>query len=87
VRLKEKEPDAIAFFLGLDVNEFIATYTVLTKERTGLSLIEGRDGACIFLTNAGCKINPVKPIQCREFPHKWKFSGFETICGWAKKKP
>ena len=85
VRLKKDEPDAIALFLGLDVQQFIARYTVLTKDRTGLSLIEKEDGSCIFLNRKGCKINPVKPLQCREFPQGWKFSGFETICGWAKK--
>ena len=84
VRLKENEPDVISSFLGLDVHKFIAQYTVLTKDRTGLSLIEKKNGSCIFLTDTGCKINSVKPLQCREFPHGWKFSGFETICGWAK---
>ena len=85
VRLKQNEPDAIASFLGLSVHNFISRYTVLTKDRTGLSLVEKKDGSCIFLTDRGCEINSVKPLQCREFPHKWKFSGFETICGWAKK--
>lgn len=85
VRLKKDEPDAIASFLGLSVHDFIAQYTILTKDRTGLSLIEKEDGACIFLTDAGCKINLVKPLQCRQFPKEWRFTGFETICGWAKK--
>jgi Fe-S-cluster containining protein len=85
VRLKNDEPDTIASFLGLPVYQFIARYTILTKDRTGLSLVEKQDGACIFLTDAGCSINPVKPLQCRDFPQRWKFSGFETICGWAKK--
>ena len=84
VRIGKDEPDTISSFLGLCVHDFIARYTVLTKDRTGLSLMEKEDGACIFLTDMGCKINSVKPLQCREFPQKWKFSGFETICGWAK---
>ena len=84
VRLTKKEPDAIALFLCMDVHEFIDQFTILTKDRTTLSLIEKEDGSCIFLNVNGCKINPVKPLQCQNFPHQWKFSGFETICGWAK---
>jgi len=85
VRLENDEPDAISSFLGLSVHEFIARYTVLTKERTGLSLTEKQDNSCIFLTDMGCKINSVKPLQCRKFPQEWKFADFATICGWAKK--
>lgn len=84
VRLTKEEPDAIARFLGMDVLEFINQFTILTKDRTTLSLMENRDGSCMFLSKNGCNINPVKPLQCQNFPHKWKFSGFETICGWAK---
>ncbi|MCP3943109.1 MAG: YkgJ family cysteine cluster protein [Desulfobacteraceae bacterium] len=85
VRLRENEPDAIASFLKIDIHKFIADYTILTKDRTGLSLIEKEDKSCIFLTDIGCKINSIKPFQCREFPLGWKFSDFETICGWAIK--
>lgn len=84
VRLKKDEPDSIANFLGMDVNDFIDTLTRLTRDRQGLALIDQEDAACIFLTQKGCRINPVKPVQCRDFPHKWKFSNFKQICGWAK---
>lgn len=85
VRLTKEEPDSIADFLGMDVNDFIETHTRLTRDRQALSLIDQEDGACIFLTREGCRINPAKPAQCRDFPHKWKFSEFQQICGWAKK--
>ncbi|MDD9301549.1 MAG: YkgJ family cysteine cluster protein [Desulfobacter sp.] len=86
VRLGPEEPDAIAQYLGLDVHTFTNTYTRLTRDRQTLSLIEQTDGACIFLTDKGCKIQPVKPVQCENFPHKWKFSNFENICEWAKQQ-
>lgn len=86
VRLTKEEPDAIALFLGMDVHELIDQFTILTKDRTTLSLMEKKDGSCIFLMGNGCKINTVKPLQCQKFPHEWKFLGFETICGWAKNK-
>lgn len=85
VRLLTDEPDAIARFLRMDTHGFIEKFTRLTRDRQCLSLIEQSDGACIFLGEDGCRIQPVKPIQCKDFPHKWKFSDFENICGWAKK--
>jgi len=85
VRLQTEEPGAIAQLLGMDINEFIDKYTRLTRDRHCLSLIEQPDGACIFLTDEGCGIQSAKPAQCRTFPHQWKFSDFEHICGWAKK--
>ena len=84
VRLHPDEPDAIAAFLNMDVYEFIDAYTVLTRDRECLSLTEQEDGACIFLDDTGCRIQPVKPLQCKTFPQKWKFSDFKTVCGWAK---
>ena len=84
VRLHPGEPDAIAKILDMDVYDFIDRYTRLTRDRQTLSLIEQPDGACIFLTTEGCRIQSAKPLQCRTFPHKWKFSEFENICGWAK---
>jgi len=85
VRLGVKEPDIIADFLNMDVRDFIETFTCLTRDRNGLSIIDAPDGACIFLDNNGCRINPVKPAQCRDFPVKWRFSGFEQICEWARR--
>ncbi len=86
VRLKKNEPDSIAVFLNMDINAFIEKHTILTKDRQALSLIEKKDGSCIFLGSKGCTINPVKPLQCQDFPHKWKFKRFHDICEWAKSK-
>jgi len=85
VRLKKNEPDIIASFLNMDVYQFIETYTILTKDRQTLSLIEKENGECIFLTSKGCRINDVKPRQCLEFPLKWNFRDWKRICAWAKK--
>lgn len=86
VRLHSHESDLIAEFLGMDVREFIDTYTHLTRDREGLSLTDQENGACIFLGPEGCRIQPVKPIQCKSFPNKWKFSDFDRICGWARQQ-
>ena len=85
-RLGPEEPDAIAEFLQMGVRRFIDTFTRLTDDRTGLSLMEQGDGSCFFLTDQGCRIQPVKPAQCRDFPHRWRFSGFEKTCAWARSR-
>ena len=84
VRLLENEIDVIAEFLDMDVQDFIQTHTRLTRERTGLALTDKENGECFFLGPQGCRINPVKPKQCRDFPHGWKFTAFRSICAWAK---
>ena len=86
VRLRLGEAESIARFLGMNILSFTREYTVLTRDRQALSLIERKTGECIFLGDKGCRINEVKPGQCRDFPLKWQFSDFETICGWAKKR-
>ncbi|PIE46584.1 MAG: Fe-S oxidoreductase [Gammaproteobacteria bacterium] len=84
VRLTAEDTLAIAGFLNMDVWSFTDSFTRLIHDRTGLSLTEKPNGECIFLTEKGCAINPVKPSQCKDFPWKWRFSSFERICGWAK---
>lgn len=86
VRLKEKEPDRIAEYLGMDIYAFIETYTILTRDRQTLSLKDKSNGECIFLSDTGCRINAVKPDQCLDFPYRWKFKAFDTVCGWAKQQ-
>ena len=83
VRLSEAEIDAIAGFLAMTPERFIAEYTRLTADRSGLSLIEKDDGSCVFLEESrppACRIEAVKPRQCRDFPEKWNFPGWEKEC-------
>lgn len=82
VRLRENEIEKIANFLDLRVHEFTENYTMLTEDRQNLSLIEKEDGSCIFFNseNNDCNINPVKPVQCRNFPLVWNFEGWEKFC-------
>ncbi len=84
VCLTDADISAIAAFLGLAEEDFIAQYCRLQRSRKGLSLIdaEGSDD-CIMLTEEGCRIQPVKPKQCRDFPYKWNFPGWEQLCPGA----
>jgi Fe-S-cluster containining protein len=86
VRLAENETELIAGYQGMDVLQFVKECTRLTNDRTGLSLTESEDGACIFLAQDNtCIIEDVKPQQCRDFPAKWSYAGAEILCpGLAK---
>ena len=80
VKLPVSEITRISEFLGLDEDQFIETYTRLNQARTGLALKDQSDGACIFLEEGKCKVQAVKPQQCRDFPNLWNFPGFEKTC-------
>ncbi len=83
VKVTDAEIDAIAAFLGMEPDRFLDEYTDLMPDRRGLTLIEAENGSCIFLEETdppGCRIEPVKPAQCRDFPFRWNFPGWENEC-------
>ena len=80
MKVTEAEISAISHHLGLAEDDFIQSYTRLRSNRRGLSLIDQPDGACIFLDGQDCRIQAVKPQQCRDFPNAWNFPGWRDIC-------
>lgn len=80
VRLTDEDIRAISEFLNLSEWEFIQEYTRLRPQRDGLALKDGPGGACTFLEGNSCKIQPVKPFQCRGFPNSWNFPGWRKVC-------
>lgn len=82
VRLKGGEAEIIAGALGLGVEAFTHRFTRLNAERRGLALVEHPDGTCIFLENSpcACRIQQVKPAQCRTFPMDWRYADLEKVC-------
>jgi Fe-S-cluster containining protein len=87
VRIDPRETEAIAAHVKTDILAFTEKFTVLTSDRTSLSLSEKADGSCIFF-DAGtkrCDIYPVRPRQCVEFPSGWNFHGWKNICGGVNK--
>lgn len=80
VRLTDDELPALAAFLGLSVEGFIQTHTRLNQHRTGLSLHEHPDGTCVWLEGNDCRLQAVKPAQCRGFPNDWNFPGWRDVC-------
>lgn len=80
VRVTDAESARIADHLGLAVPDFIREFTRLTWQRDGLALTDQADGSCVFLDGNDCRIQPVKPQQCRDFPNLWNFPDFEKVC-------
>jgi Fe-S-cluster containining protein len=60
--------------------DFIQRYARLRADRRGLALQEKPGGECVFLEGRDCAVQSVKPQQCRDFPNKWNFPGFDKIC-------
>ena len=71
VLLSDEEIARLAAFKGMGEPEFIQQFTRLRADRRGLALKEQQDGACIFLENGSCAVQPVKPQQCKDFPSRW----------------
>ena len=59
---------------------FIHECCRLRANRRVVSIRDAQDGACMMLAEGGCRINPVKPRQCRDFPNKWNFPGWRDLC-------
>ena len=87
VQLRPEEVAPIAKFLALDLYTFTKHYTRLSPTRADLELTDHPDGSCIMLTPAApasperlCRIHPVKPKQCRDFPHTWRTDEAAKMC-------
>ncbi|HXG46377.1 MAG TPA: YkgJ family cysteine cluster protein [Methylomirabilota bacterium] len=80
VRLSEEEIGRLAVFLGLTEYDFIQRFTRLSANRQQLALQDKPNGECVFLDGIDCRVQPVKPQQCRDFPNLWNFPGFEKVC-------
>ncbi|MFP4056586.1 MAG: YkgJ family cysteine cluster protein [Candidatus Brocadiia bacterium] len=66
VWVDEAERVAIARHLKLSAEEFARRY--LREVFGAYSLVELANGDCVFWTPEGCRIYPVRPVQCRTFP-------------------
>ena len=80
VKVTADEIDAIAQFLNVAPASFIDAHTRLRDNRQGLTLLEKPNGECAFLEGNDCRLQPVKPQQCRDFPNKWRFPGWRQVC-------
>ena len=84
VYLKEGEEERIAKFLQIEVFDFVNRFCDLIDRRK-LVLKKHPDEACIFLTESGCRVHPVKPGQCLDFPVKWRTPASLDYCQGLQK--
>jgi len=81
VKLTQGDITRIARFLALSEHDFIQNYTQLRPNREGLALTNKPNEECIFLEGVNtCRIQAVKPEQCRGFPNDWNFPGWRAVC-------
>lgn len=80
VKISQEEADRMAEHLEIDREEFMAKYTRLVYHPIGLCLRERPDYTCVFLVSNECVVHDAKPQQCRDFPNRWNFPGFEKVC-------
>ncbi len=81
VRVTDADVDALAAWLKMTPEAFVAEYTVLTPGRTGLALAGDPDGPCLFLTDDNlCRVHGARPAQCRDYPARWRSDAIEDVC-------
>jgi Fe-S-cluster containining protein len=79
IRISEPEIRLLADFLGIPVPDLTRLH--LRPLSSGFSIAEEADGACRFY-DQGCRIYPVRPLQCRTYPF-W-FSRMRSMRQWEK---
>jgi Fe-S-cluster containining protein len=62
---------SMARLLGIRTTEFLALYS----NNGGTTLRSEADGRCVFLTPAGCRVHPRRPLVCRLYPLGRKIDG------------
>jgi Fe-S-cluster containining protein len=78
--VSDAEIAAMAGQLGLPVETFIERHTRLRADRRGLLLTEKPNGECVFLDGKDCRVQTVKPQQCRDFPNGWQNPQVDRQC-------
>jgi Fe-S-cluster containining protein len=79
IRISGQEIRNLADFLMMPVS--VLTRLHLHPMTSGFSIAENADGSCRFY-DQGCRIYPVRPLQCRTYPF-W-FSQIRSLRQWEK---
>ena len=66
-RLRDREVDILAKFIGTSRKEFLRDYCEDTGDE-GL-ILKRTEAGCIFLENNLCSVYKVRPMTCEDFPH------------------
>lgn len=91
VYITENDLIRLAEYTGMTPAEFEAKYVFRTRHL--LRLRKPRNRQCHFLTNSGCTVHAVKPVQCRLYPFwpelvmhpdVWEYEGRRKCPGIGK---
>ncbi len=67
IHVQPHEVEAMAAFLSISVEDFCSNYVEASV--TGPRLTVADSGFCVFmLEGANCRVHPVKPFICRQWP-------------------
>ncbi len=80
VYVTAEEVEGMAAHLGTGLYDFTDRYTRISDDRRSLSLIERKNGECVFLEGKKCGVYPARPKQCADFPSGWSVEGIEHVC-------
>jgi Fe-S-cluster containining protein len=69
----------LAVFLGLSLDAFVERYIWQVDDEFVLGKRSGSED-CVFLAGKGCRVYPVRPLQCRSFPF-WS-RNLESEASW-----
>jgi Fe-S-cluster containining protein len=70
----------LASRLGLELDEFGRRFLRRVGER--YALVDGSDGACVFLDGKLCRVHEDRPAQCRSFP--WWPANLRSREAWTR---
>jgi Fe-S-cluster containining protein len=79
IRISLREVHLLADFLKISIPDLTRMH--LRPITSGFSIAEEADGTCRFY-DQGCRIYPVRPLQCRTYPF-W-FSQMRSMRQWGK---
>ncbi|MFN7938426.1 MAG: YkgJ family cysteine cluster protein [Bryobacteraceae bacterium] len=68
VKLREREVDKLAKFIGVTRRQFLRDYCTQSEEE-GLILKRTEESGCVFLEGNLCGVYDVRPMTCEDFPH------------------
>ncbi|GAB4319864.1 MAG: hypothetical protein Kow0059_14030 [Candidatus Sumerlaeia bacterium] len=72
VSITAEEAERIRRSLGIGRREFLRRFARPHRRAFVLRDRPGPLRECIFLEDNRCLIHSVKPVQCRDFPHRWR---------------
>jgi hypothetical protein len=78
VILKDEDINRISDYLKIDREIFLREYATMAGNEYWVKDKENK--ACVFLKGNGCSIHSVKPIQCRDYPDKWRSTRLINFC-------